>query len=353
MTATIDPIGFGETRVTKKKRYFVVVFVLIVAGAAGGIYLWQTRLDHESRHELVLYGNVDIRQVDLAFNARERIVSMLVEEGDQVERGQLVAVLRKERLEAATKAMEAQVGAQAQQLARLKAGSRPEEIRQAQAEYDAAKADANNAAITNRRMQALVAEDATPIQNADDARARAQITAAKVRSAKETLDLAIAGPRKEDIAAAKATLEAYQAQLALARQELADANLYAPSTGIVQNRILEPGDMASPATPVYTLALSDPLWVRAYIPEKDLGKIHQGMTAQVTTDSYPGKIYDAWIGFISPTAQFTPKSVETPDLRSRLVYQVRVYVHNPDNELRLGMPATVTIPLAAENGTGQ
>ncbi len=338
---------------TKKRRYFVVVFALIVAGAAGGIYLWQTRLDHDSRHELVLYGNVDIRQVDLAFNASERIVSMLVEEGDRVEDGQLVAVLRKERLEAAAKAMEAQVGAQAQQLARLKAGSRPEEIRRAQAEYDAAKADANNAAITNRRMQALVAEDATPIQNADDARARAEITAAKVRSAKETLDLAIAGPRKEDIAAAEATLEAYRAQLALARRELADANLYAPSAGIIQNRILEPGDMASPATPVYTLALSDPLWVRAYIPETEMGRIHQGMIAKVTTDSYPGKTYDGWIGFISPTAQFTPKSVETPDLRSRLVYQIRVYVHNPDNELRLGMPATVTIPLAAENGTGQ
>lgn len=338
---------------TKKRRYFVVVFALIVAGAAGGIYLWQTRLDHDSRHELVLYGNVDIRQVDLAFNASERIVSMLVEEGDRVEDGQLVAVLRKERLEAAAKAMEAQVGAQAQQLARLKAGSRPEEIRRAQAEYDAAKADANNAAITNRRMQALVAEDATPVQNADDARARAEITAAKVRSAKETLDLAIAGPRKEDIAAAEATLEAYRAQLALARRELADANLYAPSAGIIQNRILEPGDMASPATPVYTLALSDPLWVRAYIPETEMGRIHQGMIAKVTTDSYPGKTYDGWIGFISPTAQFTPKSVETPDLRSRLVYQIRVYVHNPDNELRLGMPATVTIPLAAENGTGQ
>ncbi len=338
---------------TKKRRYFVVVFALIVAGAAGGIYLWQTRLDHDSRHELVLYGNVDIRQVDLAFNASERIVSMLVEEGDRVEDGQLVAVLRKERLEAAAKAMEAQVGAQAQQLARLKAGSRPEEIRRAQAEYDAAKADANNAAITNRRMQALVAEDATPVQNADDARARAEITAAKVRSAKETLDLAIAGPRKEDIAAAEATLEAYRAQLALARRELADANLYAPSAGIIQNRILEPGDMASPATPVYTLALSDPLWVRAYIPETEMGRIHQGMIAKVTTDSFPGKTYDGWIGFISPTAQFTPKSVETPDLRSRLVYQIRVYVHNPDNELRLGMPATVTIPLAAENGTGQ
>jgi HlyD family secretion protein len=276
---------------------------------------------------------------------------MLVQEGDRVEQGQLVAALRKDRLEAAASAMEAQAGAQAEVVARLKAGSRPEEIRRARAEYDAAQADANNATITYRRMQSLVHEDATAVQNADDARARAEMASARLRSAKETLDLAIAGPRKEDIAAAEATLEAYRAQLALARQELADANLYAPSTGILQNRILEPGDMASPATPVYTLALTDPLWVRAYVPETDLGKIHQGMTAKVTTDSYPGKTYDGWIGFISPTAQFTPKSVETPDLRSRLVYQIRVYVHNPNNELRLGMPATVTIPLTIDGTT--
>lgn len=338
---------------TNRKRYVPVGVILIVAGIAGGVYLWQTRVDNESKRELVLYGNVDIRQVDLAFNATERIVSMLVQEGDRVEQGQLVAVLRKERLEAAADAMEAQTNAQAEQLARLMAGSRPEEIRRAQAEYDAAQADANNASITNRRLQALVAEDATTVQNADDARARAEIADAKLRSAKETLNLAIAGPRKEDIAAAEATLGAYKAQLALARRELADANLYAPSAGIIQNRILEPGDMASPATPVYTLALTDPLWVRAYVPETDLGKIHQGMTAQVTTDSYPGKTYDGWIGFISPTAQFTPKSVETPDLRSKLVYQIRVYVHNPDNELRLGMPATVTIPLASDNAARQ
>lgn len=312
--------------------------------------MWQTRIKDERKHELVLFGNVDIRQVNLAFNGSERIVSMLVDEGDRVEQGQLVAVLRKDRLEAAMRAMEAQAAAQAEVVGRLKAGSRPEEIRRVRAEYDAAQADANNATVTYYRMQSLVREDATAVQNADDARARAEMAAARLRSAKETLDLAIAGPRKEDIAAAEATLEAYRAQLALARQELADANLYAPSSGIIQNRILEPGDMASPATPVYTLALVDPLWVRAYVPETDLGKIHQGMAAKVTTDSYPGKTYDGWVGYISPTAQFTPKSVETPDLRSRLVYQIRVYIHNPNNELRLGMPATVTIPLTA-NGT--
>ena len=114
---------------------------------------------------------------------------------------------------------------------------------------------------------------------------------------------------------------------------------------MIQNRILEPGDMASPQRPVYSLALTDPIWVRTYVGETDLGKLRPGMSAQVSTDSYPGKTYRAWIGYISPTAEFTPKAVETTRVRTDLVYQVRVYVCNPQDELRLGMPATVTIAL--------
>ena len=157
--------------------------------------------------------------------------------------------------------------------------------------------------------------------------------------------LAVAGSRKEDIAAARATLEANRAALAIARKQLADAALYAPAAGIIQDRILEPGDMASPQHPVYTLALTDPVWVRAYVPGPELGKLHPGMRAEVSTDSYPGKRYRAWIGFISPTAEFTPKAVETTEVRTSLVYQVRVFVCNPQDQVRLGMPATVTIPL--------
>jgi HlyD family secretion protein len=140
-------------------------------------------------------------------------------------------------------------------------------------------------------------------------------------------------------------LNADEAQLALAQEVLQDTELFAPADGIIRNRILEPGDMASPQTPVLTLALTNPVWVRTYAPETALGKLAPGMTAQVSTDSFPGKTYPGWIGFISPTAEFTPKNVETPDLRTRLVYQVRIHVCNPQDELRLGMPATVVIPL--------
>jgi HlyD family secretion protein len=168
---------------------------------------------------------------------------------------------------------------------------------------------------------------------------------AEVKMAEESLALAVEGPRAEDIEEARAGLMASDAQLALALEVLKDTELFAPADGVIRNRILEVGDMATPLTPVFTLALNNPLWVRAYAPESDLGKLVPGMRAEVSTDSYPDKTYPGWIGFVSPTAEFTPKNVQTPELRTRLVYQVRIFVCNPSDELRLGMPATVSIPL--------
>jgi HlyD family secretion protein len=289
---------------------------------------------------------VDIRQVDLAFNAAERITAMFVTEGDRVQTGQLLATLASERLAAKVAQAEAEVAAQRAVVARMEAGSRPEEINQARAELEFAEAQERDAERTLHRQQELARKKLASPQEVDDALAATESAAARVKAADAALVLALAGPRQEDITAAKATLRANEAQLALAQRELMDASLYAPSGGVIRNRILEPGDMASPQKPVYTLALVDPLWVRAYVDEPDLGKIRPGMTARITTDSFPGKIYPAWIGYISPTAEFTPKSVQTSEIRTSLVYQVRVFVCNPQDELRLGMPATVLIDLS-------
>ncbi len=324
------------------KPLFVIVIIVIVIA---GFLLWRLQKNSNSADKLLLYGNVDIRQVNLAFKVPERVHQMLVEEGDRIEKGQLLASLDSEKLNDAVLSRTAQVRAQAQVVARMEAGSRPQEIEKARAEYEAAKVHAENAETTNKRFQTLKELDAETVQKADDANATAIMAESLSKAAKQTLDLAVAGPRVEDINAAKATLEYYWAELEIAKRNLADANLYSPSPGIIQNRILEPGDMASPQTPAYIIALTDPIWIRAYIGESDLGKVYQGMPAKVSTDSFPGKTYDGWIGFISPTAEFTPKSVETPDIRTSLVYQIRVNVKNPENQLRLGMPATVEIDL--------
>lgn len=327
------------------KRIRVLIGILAVGVIVAGLWFWHHRSQMASARHLTLFGNVDIRQVQLAFNDSERITALLVQEGDRVQPGQLLAALDTQRFAAAVADAEAKVAAQRQVVARLEAGNRPQEIRKAKADMEAAQADLENAQLTFNRVTNLVTQNVDSQQRADDARAALDMARARLAAAKETYDLMVLGPREEDIAAAKATLQADEAELALAQQNLADAKLYAPTNAIIEDRLLEPGDMASPQKPVFTLALNDPIWVRAYVAETDLGKIHLGMEATVTTDSFPGKRYDGWIGFISPTAEFTPKTVETAEVRTKLVYQVRVFVHNPQDELRLGMPAVVTVLL--------
>jgi HlyD family secretion protein len=326
-----------------RKRILMVLVIALVAAAA--VLLWRSLNRRPPENTIVIHGNVDIRQVDLAFNATERIGEIQVEEGDKVKDGQLLAILDRERLRHEVLQADAQARAQEKVVAALIAGTRPEEIRKARADVAAAEAEARNAELTSRRLQLLAGRDLIAQQQADDARAAADSARAQLHAAQETLKLAVAGPRKEDIDAAKATLRAFRENLAVARRNLSYASLYAPSDGVIRTRILEPGDMASPQKPVFTLALTDPVWVRAYVSEPDLGKVRPGMPAEVTTDSFPEKRYAAWIGFISPSAQFTPKSVETREVRTSLVYEVRVFVRNPQGELRLGMPATVIIRL--------
>jgi HlyD family secretion protein len=325
------------------KRVRIVILVLLVGGLAAAYWFWQHRERGVAEDRLVLFGNVDIRQVQLAFNGSERIAALLVEEGDRVKAGQLLARLDTQRLEPKAASREAQVQAQRQVVARLEAGNRPEDVRKAKADLEAARADLKNAELTYGRVSQLIAQGVDTAQRRDDARATSDVAKAREAAASEAYDLMVLGPRKEDIAAGKATLQIYEADLALARRELADAQLYAPTNGVIRNRVLEPGDMASPQKPVFTLALDDPVWVRAYVPETDLGKVRSGMKAEVTTDSFPTNRYPAWIGFVSPTAEFTPKTVETTEVRAKLVYEVRAFVPNPQSELRLGMPAVVTV----------
>ncbi len=329
----------------KKKVIRLAIVLLVLAAAGAGVWVTLIRDQIESENELVLYGNVDIRQVELAFNASDRIAEIMVREGEAVKKGQLLAVLETVRLQHDVERARSQVAAQRDEVAKLEAGTRAEEIGRAKAEVESARAQADDIERTYRRLRPLAEKNLIAPEQIDQARAKADTAQAQLKAAVQMLNLALAGPRREDIAAARSKLKALEAELALADRKLADAALYAPSDGIIQNRILEPGDMASPQKSVFTLALVDPVWVRAFVLGTHLGQLFPGMAARVVTDSFPDKAYPAWIGYMSPMAEFTPKTVETPELRTQLVYQIRVYVCNPQNELRLGMPATVIVPL--------
>jgi len=326
----------------KRKILLIVVPLALLVGAA---LLWRGEERSGEGAEIALYGNVEIREVQLAFNASEHIEAMLVEEGGRVAEGQLLARLHTALLDAQLIEAQATLEAQQQLVAKLESGSRAEEVLKGEAELAAARARAKAATGSYKRMAKLLKRKLVSPEDVENSRALSDAAQAQAEAAKQGLALLTLGPRKEDIAIARAQLAQRGAAVSVARQRLADASLYAPANGVIRNRILEPGDMAFPQTPVLTLALTDPVWVRAYLPESMLGRVKPGVVATIHSDSYPDKTYQGWVGYLSPTAEFTPKTVQTPELRTRLVYSIRVFACNSEDELRLGMPVTVTLAL--------
>lgn len=323
------------------KRTIVTATVLIVFAGAASLGWKYYGSPQESSDQLVLLGNVDVRQVNLAFKVAGRIAAVTVEEGDSIKAGQIVASLEKEDFEDGIRLAHSRVKGQDAVLAELEAGMRPEEIEQARALVTQRQAALRLAEATLKRQEVLAARDFASHQVHDEAQARLDEARAQLHAAEEALELAETGSRQEDIDQARAQLDAYRAELSLAERRLADATLRAPNEGIILTRAREPGAIVGTGETIYTLSLSSPVWVRTYVDEPDLGRIHSGMHAEVRTDS--GGTYEGQIGFISPVAEFTPKTVETRELRTSLVYRLRVIVEDPDNGLRQGMPVTVLL----------
>lgn len=324
----------------------IVVLVAALA-AAVGLYLSMDDRDVQEDGRLTLYGNIDLRIANVAFEAQGRIETLLASEGARVQPGELLAVLDNRQPALDREVAQARLAAQRAELAKLIAGPREEEIDKLRADLRAAETEATNAARRAARSGDLAERELASPQEYDDARTAAEAAEARAGAARAALDLALAGTRAEDIDAARAELAMLESQLALAEVRLGYTRLHAPAAGVVQNRILEPGDMASSERPVYTLALTEPLWARVYLAEPDLGRVRQGQPAEIHSDSFPDRSYPGWVGYIAPSAEFTPKTVQTTELREDLVYQARVFVCDPRDELRLGMPVTVTIDLRA------
>lgn len=332
------------------KRLLLLIFLISLLFGAYGCTDQQG--GHSGPEKLTVYGNVDIREVQLAFQDSGRILNLTVDEGAKVEKGQVVAELDATRLRMEADRLSAEVTAQGQLVDRLRHGSRPQEIERAKAAVASARANLRDAQLTLARKQSLLVTNRISQQEVDSASAKVGTWQATLKKAEEEQSLAVEGPRSEDIAAAEASLAALQAARQLAEQRIIDTKLLAPADGFIRNRILEPGAMAAAGAPVLTLALTNPLWVRAYISEPDLGKVRDGMGVLVQTDSQPGKSYQGWVGFIASTAEFTPKTVETTELRTKLVYRARIFVCDSAHELRLGMPVTATIDTSGTQPLG-
>ena len=331
----------------KAKRTLVVA--AIVAIASGSSFFWMQRAGTDDS-QLRLYGNVDIREVQLAFRQSGRVTEMAFDEGDAVRAGERMAALDAQPYREALAAAQAQVQVAQAELAKLRHGLRPQEITQAREALKQAQALATEAERNFQRQSRLLASGATSQRTVDAARTARDQAVAGVEAAKAALSQASEGFRKEDIAAAEARLAAAQAAASQATTALADTELMAPSSGTVIARVREPGSMVASQSTVYSLSLDKPVYVRAYVGEPDLGRIAPGTVVRVKSDSSE-KVYRGQIGFISPRAEFTPKTVETTDLRTDLVYRLRIVIDEADSggALRQGMP--VTIEVDAKAGT--
>jgi HlyD family secretion protein len=323
----------------KKKVPIVLGAVLVLA--ALGWWAARNRWSRPEPRQLELHGNVDIREVNLGFRVPGKLAEVKCDEGDGVRVGEVLARLDDEPYRRGVDEAKAQLESLRARLKLLEAGNRPQEIAQARATVHEREVAAENAGRTYRRLQDLFTNHTVSQQERDDAEASLRESEARLKSATEQLSLLEAGFRPEEIAQARADVSHAEAVLASASLQLTDTVLTSPSDGVVLTRAEEPGAILQTGASVLTVSLQRPVWVRAYVEEPDLGRIHPGMKVEVYTDSRSGRPYAGQVGYISPRAEFTPRNVETPELRTSLVYRFRVVVDNPDEALRQGMPVTV------------
>jgi len=341
------------------KKAIPVILLLGVLAGGGWYFYGKYRSQDEA---LVLHGNVDIRGVDLGFRVSGRIKEVLKDEGDAVKTGELLARIDPEpyerELEQAKATHTQAVASREQAKASLgqamadadlkRAGYRTEEIEQARASLAQAKVTMDNAERAYARQAALVKTNGVSRQNFENAQAAYREAEQRMKVAEANLKQLESGFRVEEIAAAEAAVVKAEAEVKTAEIKLADTELKSPSEGVVITRAQEPGAIVQAGPTVLSLSLEKPVWARVYVHEPELGKFPPGTKVKVFTDGRPDEAYHGTVGFVSPRAEFTPKSVETEELRTSLVYRMRVVVEDSDGSLRQGMPVRVVLEESAE-----
>lgn len=290
---------------------------------------------------LVLSGTVEARETALSFQVNGRIDRLLVDEGEPVKQGQEVALLLADDYEQAVTRAQAEVAAAEAGLAALQAGTRKQELKVAEATLEQARAEQRFAEEEVQRTRSLIRKKLASQEQLDQAQLKRDVANSAVRRAQQQLQLLQEGPRQEDIDRASAELAARRSALKTAEQQLSYTHLMSPVSGTVTLRLAEAGEVVGPGQPVFKVAELTHPWVRAYLNETDLARVRLGQKVSVTVDGLPGKTFHGTLSFISPKAEFTPKSVETRALRVDLVYRVKVRLEDPEGVLKLGMPADV------------
>lgn len=329
------------------KRKIIAIAALALIAAA--VAFLAARNQRGADGVLRVSGNIEITSVEASFRIPGRVKERLVDEGAMVKTGEIIARLDQEELTNEVALRQAQVENASQGLAELEAGSRKEEIAQAEAALARTRAEANRLDTDYARVKTLYAREVVPKRELDTAKAAHESSQAMVREAAEALKLLRSGPRKERIAQARARLKESTEALNESRTRLSYAVLAAPMPGLVISKHIEAGEQVNAGTPVITIGDMENTWLRAYIPETDLGKIKVGQKVRVKTDTYPGRVYNGNISFIASEAEFTPKNVQTEKERVKLVYRIKITIPNPRMELKPGMPADAEILTDGKN----
>jgi HlyD family secretion protein len=320
----------------------IIIGAIIVTVLALTTLLVMCRRPAETS-DLKVSGTIEVTTVELSFKVSGRLAQRLVDEGEMVSAGQLVARLEDDELKEDKNARTAEKRAAQAALADLQAGSRREEIAQAEAALARMKADAERLGKDALRSEALFKRDVIPQKDLDAARAGRDASAAAVREAEQHLKLLRVGPRPDVVRQAKSHVEAAEAGLALTETRLSQSMLTTPLAGLVLAKHAEQGEMLAVGAPVVTIGKMDDVWLRAYIPESEMGRVKVGQRARVTMDTWPGRPFEGTVSFISPEAEFTPKNVQTEKERIKLVYRIKITMANPRMELKPGMPADAVI----------
>jgi len=315
------------------------LFLSVVCLARIAVIILIVRRAPKGTNELKVSGNIEVISVELSFKVPGRLSQRLVDEGEMLKPGQVVARLEDNELREERNARLAEQQAAKAALADLEAGSRREEIARAEAALARIKAEAERLAKDDARMEALFRREVIPQKDLDASRSGRKASAASVREAEEHLKLIKIGPRPDAVRQARAKVKAAEAALALAETRLSHGVLVSPLNGLVMSKQAEPGEMLAAGAPVVTAGKLDEVWLRAYIPENELGRVKVGQLARVTTDTWPGRVFDGRVSFISSEAEFTPKNVQTEKERVKLVYRIKITMPNPKMELKPGMPA--------------
>ncbi|KHE91774.1 MAG: efflux RND transporter periplasmic adaptor subunit [Candidatus Scalindua rubra] len=326
-----------------KKMKVLFVLIPIVLTASVLVYLYFQGGSPDDLNIVRVSGNIEITDAEVSFKISGRVEERYVDEGELIRKDDIVAILGSSDLEDEVAIRQAELQLAQADLAELEAGSRPEEISASRAKMAAAKADKEHKERDFHKAEDLFRKKVISDEEYTHAEGDYEVALNRLREAEERFKLVKLGPRKETIEQARARVRQAIGSLKLARTRLGYAKLFSPLSGIVLSKNVEPGEYAAPGTPVVTVGELENVWLRAYINETDLGRVKVGQQVNVLTDTYPDKIYKGHISFISPQAEFTPKTVQTAKQRVKLVYRIKVEIPNPHMELKPGMPADADI----------